>query len=162
MPLSRKVWEFMVKEPNTVDPSDTLQKALIMLNEVRKESPGVQSLIVADQKSRQLRGVVTLRRIMAGLRRSIGFAPGSTDQAFWERTDAVERIREQSGSMTVGEVMSKRIHQVKPYDTIARALNIMLEHKVRGLPVVESERVIGVIRLNDIFPHLYDSIVTRR
>ncbi len=160
MPMSSKVWEFMVKEPPTVGPADSVRRAFNLLKAIRRDSPGVQSLIVADPVNNHLKGVITLRRIMEGLRKAIGRAPASAEAAYWERTDLLPRLRQEMELVKVKDVMSKNIYQVKPYDSIGKAMDIMLDKKVRGLPVVESQRVIGVIRMNDIFNDLYDYILS--
>src|SRR5438046_771357 len=50
----------------------------------------------------------------------------------------------------VREVLSGRLQQVRPEDDCATALELMEEHQVRRLPVVDSEqRLQGIISLND-------------
>lgn len=155
MPLSRKVWEFMVKEPATIAPGESVLKALVMLKDIRSQVPGVQSLIVADPKTKQLKGVVTLRRIMDGLRKAIGNLPGPKDTPYWERSGATAKLKQESELVKVKDVMARNIFAVKPYDSLSRAMEVMLDKKVRGIPVVESGKVIGVIRMNDIYNQIY-------
>ncbi|MBW1711633.1 MAG: CBS domain-containing protein [Deltaproteobacteria bacterium] len=156
--MSRKVWEFMTKEPPAVVPSDSVAKALNLLKEVSDSAPGVQSLIVTDPATGSLKGVVTLRRIVEGLRKAMGLPPGQDDQDFWERPELSSRLRQEAERVKVKEVMAKRIYQVKPYDTIGKAMDLMLEKKVRGIPVVENQKVIGVIRMRDIFAQLHQRV----
>lgn len=159
MPLSRKVWEFMVKEPTTVAPSDSIKTALTLLKEIRTEVNGVQSLIVADPKTARLKGVITLRRLIDGLRKAVGSVPGPKDVPFWERPTAAEKLRIEAELVKIKDVMSHNVVSVKPYDSLATAMDLMLDKKVRGLPVVENERVIGVIRMNDIYNQIYQQVV---
>ena len=158
MPLNRKVWEYMVKEPPTVAPSDSVARALKLLVDLGKDLPGIQSLIVTDSGTGALRGVVTLRRMMEGLRKSVGKVSLEKGQSFWELPEITERLRQETQLVKVKDVMSKRIFQVKPYDPVAAAIEVMLEHKVRGIPVVENQKVIGVIRITNILPQLYKSL----
>ena len=158
MPLNRKVWEYMVKEPPTVAPSDSVARALKLLVDLGKDLPGIQSLIVTDSGTGALRGVVTLRRMMEGLRKSVGKVSLEKGQIFWELPEITERLRQETQLVKVKDVMSKRIFQVKPYDPVAVAIEVMLEHKVRGIPVVENQKVIGVIRITNILPQLYKSL----
>jgi len=159
MPLSRKVWEFMVKEPPTVAPADSILRALTLLKQLRDEVPGVQSLIVADPNTGQLKGVITLRRMIDGLRKAVGRIAEPRDVPFWERPEAVSKLRQEAELVKVKDVMSKNIYQVKPYDSLSRAMEMMLDKRVRGVPVVESGRVIGVIRMNDIYTQFYQQVV---
>ncbi len=158
MPLTRKVWEYMVKEPPTVAPSDSVGRALKVMVELGKDLPGLQSLIVTDSGTGALRGVVTLRRIMEGLRKSVGRVSLEKGQSFWELPEVIERLRQETQLVKVKDVMSKRIYQVKPYDPVGTAVEIMLANKVRGIPVVENQKVIGVIRITNIMSELYESI----
>ena len=158
MPLRHKVWEYMVKEPPTVVPSDSVGRALQLMVDLGKDLPGIQSLIVTDAGTGALRGVVTLRRIMEGLRKSVGKVPLDKGQSFWELPEITERLRQETQLVKVKDVMSKRIYQVKPYDPVGLAVEIMLANKVRGIPVVENQKVIGVIRITNILPELYQSL----
>lgn len=47
--------------------------------------------------------------------------------------------------------MSKRVFAVGPEETVSRAMEVMRQHQVRRLPVVDSSgALVGVISLNDI------------
>jgi acetoin utilization protein AcuB len=47
--------------------------------------------------------------------------------------------------------MRSPVRTVSPDDTLERAAELMLEHEVSGLPVVEGERVVGMITESDVF-----------
>ncbi len=51
----------------------------------------------------------------------------------------------------VGDVMSSDPITVGPGDTIQDAAEQMLENQVSGLPVVEDDRVVGIVTESDIF-----------
>ncbi len=51
----------------------------------------------------------------------------------------------------VSDVMSKHVVTVVPETTLKDAAQLMLEHKVGGLPVVEQGKLVGVITESDIF-----------
>jgi len=54
-------------------------------------------------------------------------------------------------SISVEEVISGTIHAVAPNDDIHKALEIMREHKVRRLPVLDkSGELKGIVSMNDI------------
>jgi CBS domain-containing protein len=50
----------------------------------------------------------------------------------------------------LGTAMSRHVHRCAPGDRLASAEAAMRSHKVRRLPVVENERVVGVISLSDL------------
>ncbi len=51
----------------------------------------------------------------------------------------------------LGDIMTRGVRTVAPEDPLERAARIMLENEFSGLPVVEGNRVIGIITESDIF-----------
>lgn len=58
--------------------------------------------------------------------------------------------------LTVEDVMSPNPIVVQPEDTIETAARLMLEEKVGGLPVLDGEKVVGMITESDLFRALGD------
>lgn len=46
--------------------------------------------------------------------------------------------------------MTSSLHSVGPYDTAARAYELMREHRIRRLPVVQDGRLVGILTLSDL------------
>lgn len=54
--------------------------------------------------------------------------------------------------LTVEKVMSRKVITVTPATPIVDAAQLMLEHKVSGLPVVDAEsRLVGILTESDVF-----------
>ena len=51
----------------------------------------------------------------------------------------------------LSDLMTRAVRTVAPDDPLERAARVMLDHDVAGLPVVEGERVVGIITESDIF-----------
>jgi CBS domain-containing protein len=63
--------------------------------------------------------------------------------------------------LEVGEVMTHDPYTVTPDTSIADAARLMLDHKVGGLPVVDSAgRAIGIITESDLFRLLTENLET--
>jgi len=63
----------------------------------------------------------------------------------------------------VEEVMSKPVIVIDPDKKVEDAVNIMLEHKIKKLPVVEEDKLIGIITASDIIaiePKLIENIAS--
>ncbi len=54
-------------------------------------------------------------------------------------------------STKLGDIMTREVRTVAPDDPLERAARIMLDHEVSGLPVLEGEKVVGIITESDIF-----------
>jgi CBS domain-containing protein len=62
--------------------------------------------------------------------------------------------------LTVERVMTHRVCTVSPDALLATAARVMLDHKISGLPVVESDRVVGIITESDLFRAIIASETT--
>ena len=56
----------------------------------------------------------------------------------------------------VAVVMSSPVVCVGPHDSVAECMSIMTEKHIRHLPVVEGERVIGVVSIGDLVKELIE------
>lgn len=55
-----------------------------------------------------------------------------------------------ASNVRVGEVISGHVFGCSPDDEATDALQVMAEHKVRRLPVLDGERLVGLVSLNDL------------
>jgi CBS domain-containing protein len=69
----------------------------------------------------------------------------------WERLQAGA---EEVGKTQVSEVMTKTVHTVTPEDTIEEAASIMVRHRINRLPVLEDEKLVGIVTRGDIISGL--------
>ena len=60
-------------------------------------------------------------------------------------------------STTVGEVASSDLATVSPDENLDRALQLLAERQVRRLPVVEGEKLVGIVAQADIARHADDA-----
>jgi CBS domain-containing protein len=57
-------------------------------------------------------------------------------------------------AISVEEVMTGQVYGVKPEDTIDQALQVMQQHRIRRLPVINPEGELeGILSMNDIVLH---------
>ncbi|WP_421775292.1 CBS domain-containing protein [Gracilimonas sp.] len=55
-----------------------------------------------------------------------------------------------SKTTEVQEIMTKDVIRVEPTDTVNLCMQLMTEKKIRHLPVVDNEQVVGVISIGDV------------
>ena|GEM_PF-198548 len=117
----RTVREFMTVNPETVSPNTDAATAALRM---RTLDVGVLP-VVADGS---LAGIITDRDLALGV--SAREAPPNT--------------------VRVGDLMSHTPHTIAPHASVEAAAKLMADHQVRRLPVVEGNRLVGIIALGDI------------
>lgn len=55
-----------------------------------------------------------------------------------------------SKTTSVKEIMTNKVIRVNPSDTINLCMQLMTDKKIRHLPVVDDEKVVGVISIGDV------------
>lgn len=56
----------------------------------------------------------------------------------------------QSRDTSVAEIMTSPVVTVAPQDTVADAMRLMTEHRIRHLPVVARGRILGIVSIGDL------------
>jgi acetoin utilization protein AcuB len=120
----------MTGAPISVSPETPVLEARELMLKAR-----IRHLIVLERD--RLVGIVTDRDIRLNL------PSQATSLSVWEVNYLLARL-------TVGKVMSSTVMTVGPDRRAHEAARIMLEHKIGALPVVDGERVIGIITETDI------------
>jgi acetoin utilization protein AcuB len=123
----------MTKKVITVAPEDTLERAADLLADNR-----VHRLPVV--RDGRLVGILSDSDIRnAALRDSSRGAVGV-------------------GGKTVGEVMTREVITVSPSDTVEDALVVLQKKRLGALPVVEGNRVVGIITKADVLAALIETL----
>ena len=132
----RRIKDWMTSDPITVSSSTTLPEAywLMVENNIRR-------LLVVDKD--QLVGIVT----MDDLRGS-----------FHTEIIAINplKVNEMLSELPIRQLMSKNPMTIAPTANVVEATRKMLEHKISTLPVMDSEKVVGIITESDLFRVLVD------
>lgn len=115
------VKEIMAKQVITIDREATVYDACMVYKEKK-----VGCLVVI--KGESCAGIVTERDLI-------------------ERTICQQRDPK---TTLVHEIMSHDIKVINALDTIEKALEIMKHYKIKKLPVILSEKVVGIITVTDI------------
>ncbi|GGC80389.1 CBS domain-containing protein [Thalassobacillus devorans] len=88
--------------------------------------------------------------------RNVGALPvvGSNQELLGMVTDRDLVIRgyanKKPGSTPIQEVMSDKLYHVMPDATLQEASEVMADHQVRRLPVVEQGKLVGILSLGDL------------
>jgi acetoin utilization protein AcuB len=128
-----RVEELMSRDVRTIDASESCHEAVTRMSRAR-----LRHLPVVEMGDR-LVGIVTDRDLRhrlftPGVFRAIGTVP-------------VESLLK---DVAVREVMSAPVVTVRPDEDLERVAQLMIEEKVGSLPVVQGERVVGIITETDL------------
>jgi CBS domain-containing protein len=115
------VKEIMTKNVVTIDADASVFDACMMYKEKK-----VGCLVVVDDET--CVGIVTERDLI--------------ERSICQRRDP-EKTK-------VREIMSQNIKVVYALDTAEKALETMKQYKIKKLPVISSEKVVGIITITDI------------
>lgn len=85
----------------------------------------IGSLVVRDDE--EIRGILTERDVLMSVAR--GKDPNAT---------------------SIGEIMTKKVITIDPDSTLSDAVDLMIKHKIKKVPVVEEGKLIGIITASDI------------
>ena len=124
-----RVVDVMTKDPLTVTPTETIGQAdeVMYTNNIR-QLPVVQG--------EELLGIVTDRDIRSFLSGSLLESP---------------EIREKSFNAKVSEIMTTEPITLSPDDDLQEALELMINEKIGGIPVVdETEGLVGIVTYVDV------------
>jgi acetoin utilization protein AcuB len=63
-----------------------------------------------------------------------------------------------AATMTVGEIMTREVITVTPWDTVEDALLVLQKKRLGALPVAEGSRVVGIITKADVLAALIETL----
>jgi acetoin utilization protein AcuB len=133
------VGRIMHKHLVTVPPDTNLRKAKDIIQEKR-----INHLLVVN-KDGKLVGIVSDRDVKQS------WASPATALSVHELNYLLNQL-------TVEAIMVKKIITISPGTTIERAAYIMQENRINALPVIESEKLVGIITSTDVMGVLLRSI----
>lgn len=124
-----KVGDVMTADPVTLDPGDTIAEAEEIMNE-----QGFRQIPVVSKK--ELVGIITDRDIRSFLGGRLFGAPEE---------------REVAMNTGVAAVMTTKPVSVEPEDDLTEVIELLIEGKVGGIPVVDEEQsLVGIVTYVDV------------
>lgn len=140
-----KVKDYMSKRIMTCRKTDSLWFGLDMLNKNR-----ISRLVVTDNDGKPL-GVITYYTFL-------------DNSNYFKNPSRDYLLPEGSGKgMTVGDIVDSELITVSSEDDLAKAANLMLEYKVGGIPVVDTnDDLKGVISAMDVVKAYTEVEIHRR
>jgi tRNA nucleotidyltransferase (CCA-adding enzyme) len=72
------------------------------------------------------------------------------------RRDVERAEREGRGSLSVKSCMAQNVYSVGPDELLTEALDQMMTHNIGRVPVLDGQRIIGILSREDVLGHLYE------
>jgi acetoin utilization protein AcuB len=133
------VGRIMRTNPITLSPDTSIVKARDIIAEEK-----IAHLLIVDDND-QLVGIVSDRDLKQS------WASPATTLSAHELNYILKQL-------TLGVIMRTKIITVTPGTTIERAANIMQENRISALPVVDKDRLVGIITTTDVLGVLLEAI----
>lgn len=165
MPNEKKVKDLMIplEDYPHIPYWFTLRQAMAIVREASIKFEGYmpRSVLVFDEKY-HLMGMLTLRDIIKGLEptflKETQFVKPDPSLTILTKDLFGPGLREAS-QKAVSEVMSPIKVTVNTEDPIAKALFLMMKENVGMMPVMQENKVSGMIRLSDLFKVISDIVL---
>src|SRR4029079_4886293 len=93
-------------------------------------------MVCAEEDCKQMLGIITERDIL----RACAARRGSLE------------------SIEVAEVMTKDIVTASPNDSVEDIMGSMTDHRIRHLPVIENDELVGIVSIGDIVKAQHDAL----
>jgi len=125
--LRGMVSDYMTRDVTAASPTDTVQKIYTLIME-----SGFSAFPVVKKK--RIIGLISRRDLI--------------------RTRRVQSVIANHAHTTIEEVMSKNVVTIGPDETVSSAAELLVKHDVSRLPVIEGDRIAGIIDRHDILSGL--------
>ncbi len=125
--LRGTVSDYMSRDVTVASPTDTVQKIYTMIME-----SGFSAFPVVKKK--RIVGLISRRDLI--------------------RTRRMQSVIASHAHTTIEEVMSKDVVTIGPHETVSAAAELLVRHDVSRLPVIDGERIVGIVDRHDILTGL--------
>ena len=131
------VRDLMAQNPATLGRNETLDLAESIMNLGR-----IRNMPVVDDG--KIVGIVSQRDLFrSALITALGFGRKTTSALI--------------KTITIKEVMTEHVITISPEATVKEAARVMIEKKIGCLPVVENQKLIGILTETDILRYVVES-----
>ncbi|OGP50452.1 MAG: hypothetical protein A2Y79_06035 [Deltaproteobacteria bacterium RBG_13_43_22] len=156
MPLVKRIWDLMDPNVETITPETPLKEACAILTGQTREKKGNLGLVVKRSSGEYL-GLLTTKDILK-------YAIYLYNKAMREgkKEDWATQIRDyckDESLITVNDIIVHNEVFVRPNQNLFEVIQIMDNHDLEVMPVVDTGKIIGMIRSADILGEIARSIL---
>lgn len=112
--------------------------------------------IIVTDKDRHLAGMLSMYDILLYIRPKHIQVWGTMEDL--DVAGLIDAAGSRIKSILVGDIMTPEVITIGPNVDLFMILDIMIKKHIRRLPVVEDQRIIGIVYISDLFNHLLERI----
>lgn len=162
MPHEKKVSDIMipVEDYSTVSEENTVKEAIAILrnsfcNLETGECHGHRSVLVLNEKNKPV-GLLNFRALLLAIEPR--FLKMEGGPALYKEGFFTSRAREESNKKVKDIMQPIKFITINRDESLLKAIHLMLNNKLGTLPVMDKERVVGMVRINEVFNELAKAV----
>ena len=140
----------------TLLPETPLTEAIRIFRESSQQHGRRLFGIIVTDKNRHLAGMLSMYDILLYVRPKHIQVWGNMEDL--DVAGLIDATGSRLKSILVGDIMTPDVITIGPNVDLFMVLDIMIKKHVRRLPVVEDQRIIGIVYISDLFNHLLERI----
>jgi CBS domain-containing protein len=150
--MALKIRDVMSKDPIALKPTATLREAAITLaDESVGGCPVVddQGVIIGMLSEVDILDALKTQHKELRMLMPPEITFGISFVEIIKEREALAAFKEVENRL-VRDIMTKEVHAVTPEESVERAIRLMVQHKIHRIPVVEGQRLVGIVTRGDI------------
>lgn len=148
--------DVMTTRFHTLKPDIPIAEAVIRFKKAgEEEHQKVFGMMVTDEKGR-LVGMLSMYDILLLIRPKHIQVWGMMEDV--DVTGLVDVACKKAKSILVGDIMTPDVLTITPDTHLLVILDIMIKKHIRRIPVLEGDKIEGIVYISDLFYHLLDRI----
>ncbi len=146
--------DIMNSEFHTLTPETPVNQTVKLFKQAKKEEGRkIFGMMVIDAEER-LVGMISMYDILLFMRPKHTHIWGMMDDI--DIAGMVDMACKKTKSVLVGDIMTPEVTTITPQTHIFMILDIMIKKHVRRLPVLENEKIAGIVYISDLFDSFID------
>jgi CBS domain-containing protein len=150
--MALKIRDVMSKDPIALKPTATLREAAITLAD---ESVGgcpvvdEQGVIIGMLSEVDILDALKTQHKELRMLMPPEITFGISFVEIIKEREALAAFKEVENRL-VRDIMTKDVHAVTPEESVERAIRLMVQHQIHRIPVVQGQRLVGIVTRGDI------------
>lgn len=163
MPHEKRVKDIMIpiEDYSSVSVNNTVKEAIAILKKSfcsldSGECHGHRSVLVFDNENK-LVGMLNFRALLLAIEpRFLKYEGGPS---LFKEGFFTERAKEEAEKKVKDIMQPIELMTIGADDVILKAVHLMLKNKLGTLPVTRDEKVVGMVRINEVFNEMAKTVV---